>query len=224
MCICLAIYTDRQEKPVSLLFVLCSSLSTFPFSGVMALCKGISTLSARFELGVEIVCKLMSRLPVNFNNVQIWAHLGASKWWGHSVLQTPALVCFRTCHCRVMPLPFFDPFFDFYSVNQWNLVNTISGQPLNHDIWHTDCVQGLDDLINFLSNSVNILLNYLPFQTLAFCVVKQPCQQNIWPTAWARIIIIRHTVWVHGADDLVYFFIKLCDYLTELRTFPDLGI
>ena len=35
---------------------------------------------------------------------------------------------------------------------------------------------------------MNIWLNYLPFLTLAFCVVKQTCEQNIWRTAWARIM------------------------------------
>ena len=38
-------------------------------------------------------------------------------------------------------------------------MNEISGEPLElgiHDIWHTDCVQGVDGLINFWKNSVNI--------------------------------------------------------------------
>ena len=35
----------------------------------------------------------------------------------------------------------------------------------DHDIWHTDYIQDVDDLINFKRNSVNIWLNYLPFPT-----------------------------------------------------------
>ena len=52
-----------------------------------------------------------------------------------------------------------------------------------------DCVQGVDDLIKFWQNSVNIWLNYFLFPTLAFFVVKHPCEQNIWRTARARIMI-----------------------------------
>ena len=44
------------------------------------------------------------------------------------------------------------------------------------------CVQGVVDMINFWQNSVN-WLNYLPFLTLAFCVVNQPCQQNMLRSA-----------------------------------------
>ena len=51
---------------------------------------------------------------------------------------------------------------------------------LEHDIWQTDCVQGVDDLINFWQNSVNIWLNYLLLPTLAFCMVKQHCFQVIF--------------------------------------------
>ena len=43
--------------------------------------------------------------------------------------------------------------------------------------WHADDVQGVDDLIMFWQNSVNSWLDYLHFPTLAFCVVKQNCEQ-----------------------------------------------
>ena len=66
---------------------------------------------------LEIECKLMSRLPVNFSNVQISAHLGASKRWGHSVLQTPALVFFSVGLVVAELCPLFDPFYDFSNVN-----------------------------------------------------------------------------------------------------------
>ena len=36
-------------------------------------------------------------------------------------------------------------------------------------MWHTDCVYGEDNLINFLQISINIRLNYAPFLTLASC-------------------------------------------------------
>ena len=49
----------------------------------------------------------------------------------------------------------------------------------NHDIWHIDCVQNVDALINVQQNSVNIWLTYLRFPTLAFCIVMQPYEQNI---------------------------------------------
>ena len=70
-------------------------------------------------------------------------------------------------------------------------MNKRSGEPLElgHDIWLKGCVQAVDGLIYFGQNSVNILLNYLPFPTLSFCIVKQPCEQNIWKTSSARIMI-----------------------------------
>ena len=69
-------------------------------------------------------------------------------------------------------------------------VNKISWEPLVLGLWFwlTDCVQGVDDLINFWQISVNIWLNYLPFPTLAFCTVKQSHQQSIWWTALAGIM------------------------------------
>ena len=92
--------------------------------------------------------------------------------------------------------PFFNVFFFFYFaiINLQNLVNKISREPLELGSWYLayrlcHCVQGLDDLINFWHNSETIWLIYLPFPTLAFCVVKQPCEQNIWRTTWARIMI-----------------------------------
>ena len=90
----------------------------------------------------------------------------------------------RTCHCRVMSL--FRPFFSIYLVNRWDLVNKISGETLELVAWylaHRLCP------VNFWQNAVNIWLNYLPFPTLAFYIVKESCQQNIWRTAWARIMI-----------------------------------
>ena len=41
------------------------------------------------------------------------------------------------------------------------------------DIWHGDCIQCVNDVINFWQNFVNIWLNYLPFTTLEICIVKQ---------------------------------------------------
>ena len=41
----------------------------------------------------------------------------------------------------------FSTCFYFAIMNLWKLVNKIPGEP--HDIWHIDCVQGVDDLINF---------------------------------------------------------------------------
>ena len=96
-----------------------------------------------------------------------------------------------TFHCRALLL--FRLFF-FYTLplyaygTLWTkcLENRLSK---GHDIWLTDCVQSVDDLGNFWQTSLNIWLNYLPFPTLSFCVVKQPCKQNIFRTAWARIMI-----------------------------------
>ena len=56
----------------------------------------------------------------------------------------------------------------------------------DHDIWLTDYTH----LINFWQNSVTIWLKYLPFPTLAFCMAKQSCQQNIWRTAWASVMVL----------------------------------
>ena len=39
----------------------------------------------------------------------------------------------------------------------------------DHDIWHTDGVYGVDDLINIWQISIYIRLNYVPFLTLASC-------------------------------------------------------
>ena len=61
--------------------------------------------------------------------------------------------------------PFFDDFLTFAIISLWNLVNKISGELLELGyVWQ---------------NSINIWLNYLPFPTLAFCTVKQSCQQSI---------------------------------------------
>ena len=53
-----------------------------------------------------------------------------------------------------------------------DLVNKISREPFELGSWYlaTDCVQGVDDLINIWQKSVNTWLNYLSFPTLSFCV------------------------------------------------------
>ena len=38
-------------------------------------------------------------------------------------------------------------------------------------------------------------INYPPFPTLPFFKAKQSCQQNIWRTAWARIMIFSKPFW-----------------------------
>ena len=51
----------------------------------------------------------------------------------------------------------------------------ISGELLeDHDIWLTDCVKGVDDLINFWQNSVNVWQNYRPspFYDFGICYSK----------------------------------------------------
>ena len=53
----------------------------------------------------------------------------------------------------------------------------------------TDCIQGVDELINFWQNSINIWLNDVACPALAFCTVKQSCVINIWRIASARIMI-----------------------------------
>ena len=61
-------------------------------------------------------------------------------------------------------------------------MNKISGEPIelvDHDTGYIYCIQGVDDPINIWQNSVNIWLNYVPFPTLAFCIVKQPCEHSI---------------------------------------------
>ena len=93
----------------------------------------------------------------------------------------------RTCRSRVIAL--FRRFLDFPIVSKWNLVNKIPLEPLELGPWylaHRLCprCRWPDDLIWLYS--LNIWLNYLPFPTLSFCVVKQ---QNMWRTAWARIMI-----------------------------------
>ena len=54
---------------------------------------------------------------------------------------------------------------------------------------HADCILRENDLINFGQNYLHNWLDYLPFPTLVFCVVKQPCEQNILRTTWTRIMI-----------------------------------
>ena len=80
---------------------------------------------------------------------------------------------FRLLHCKPM------------KPCEQNIWRTFRARITIFDIY---IVQGVDDLINFWQNYVYIWLNYLPVQILAFCIVKQPCEQNIWRTARARII------------------------------------
>ena len=92
----------------------------------------------------------------------------------------------RTCHCRVM---FLFQLLDYKPMRPCEpkyLENRLS---YDCGIWHIDCVQGVHDLMNVWQNFVNIWLNYLPFPTLVFCIVTQPCEQNIWITPWARIML-----------------------------------
>ena len=42
----------------------------------------------------------------------------------------------------------------------------------DHDIWPLDCVQDVNDCIYLREISVNVWLNYLPFPTSTFCIVK----------------------------------------------------
>ena len=99
--------------------------------------------------------------------------------------------------------PFFDVFLYFAIISLWKLVNKISGEPLEQGSWylaHRLC-PGVDDLINFWQNSINLLMNYLPLPTLGCRIVKQSCQQTIWRTAWARIMasIISLGAWCRWA-------------------------
>ena len=99
--------------------------------------------------------------------------------------------------------------------------------PCEQNIWrrtpwarYTDCIQGVDDLLNVWRNSVNIWLNYLPFPILAFCTVKQPCEQNIWRTTWARIMIsgILFGTWCRWVwDDFSRLMTKPTKWLCEQR-------
>ena len=92
----------------------------------------------------------------------------------------------RTCIFFSFPSDFSlqrcGPFSTFFQLSHCKPIYLEKHLSWDHDIWLTDCVQGVDDLINFWQNSVNIYLNYLPFPTLAFRVVKQPCEQNILRT------------------------------------------
>ena len=74
------------------------------------------------------------------------------------------------------------PFFVFCIVNLWNLLNKISGEllELDHDVWHK---------VLIWHNSVNILLNYLPFLTLALCIVKQPY-------VWVGVLLFIPYLWI----------------------------
>ena len=113
-CVYVWLYILIVSRNPSVFYSFCVHLShhshfleLWPIARVFQLCQ------QDLSLGLEIECKLMSRLPVNFSNVQIWAHLGASKWWGHSVLQTPALVFFSVGLVVAELCPFFDPFSTF---------------------------------------------------------------------------------------------------------------
>ena len=88
--------------------------------------------------------------------------------------------------------------------------NKISEEPLElgSDIWHTSSVQGVDNMISFRQNSVNIWLNYVPFLTLAFCIIMQPCEQNtvhMYLENHFSFDHIRHTVLVDDVNDLINF-------------------
>ena len=86
----------------------------------------------------------------------------------------PFSTCFRLSHCKSM------------EHCEQNISRTAWARVM---IFGSHIVQYVDDLINVRQNSLNIWLNYLPFPIFVMSVVKQPCEQNIWITAWARIII-----------------------------------
>ena len=90
-----------------------------------------------------------------------------------------------TCHCRVMPL--------------FRLLHCKPMEPGEQNIcriswprimiFGSDCVQGVEGLINFWQNSVIFgwIISLFP---LVHCKPMEPCEQkNIWQTAWARIMI-----------------------------------
>ena len=66
-----------------------------------------------------------------------------------------------------LSLQSYAPFFDFCIVNHGTLSTNYLENRLSYDLdtWHIECIQGVDDLIKFWQNSVNIWLNYLPFLT-----------------------------------------------------------
>ena len=63
-------------------------------------------------------------------------------------------------------------------------------QNISRTAWTRIMIFGSQIVSNVIyrQNYVHIWLNYLPFLTLTFCVVKQPCEQNIWRTTWAGIM------------------------------------
>ena len=83
------------------------------------------------------------------------------------------------------------PFFDFPIVSLWNLVNKISREPLERGSWylaHRLCSRCKWPEY-LLAKFCKYLTKLSPFPTLAFCIVKQNCEQNYWRTSWARIVI-----------------------------------
>ena len=100
---------------------------------------------------------------------------------GISMKNKRTCVSFFSVELFVAELCPFLTFFWLSIVSLWNLVNKISREL---DIWLTDFVPGVDDLINFWENSLNIWLNYLPFPTVI------PCSKaTLWTKSWPRNMI-----------------------------------
>ena len=53
------------------------------------------------------------------------------------------------------------------------------------------------------SNPYLELWNYHTFPTLSFCLEKQHCEQNIWRTAWARIMVSGIQFGYHDVNHLI---------------------
>ena len=71
--------------------------------------------------------------------------------------------------------------------------------------------------------SENMCLNYLPFSSLAFYIVKQ---QIIWTIAWARIMIpgnFRHVGYMYIMQITWSPFLSLIRLLTRIQAQSDLG-
>ena len=136
------------------------------------------------------ICFLM--LLYGWQLIQHWVLLyfqvcSNSAYPQHSVERYRSMVhCFflflRTCRCRVTAL-FLLSYCKLLELNTcissrtaWARLKIFGSQIVSIVIY-------VDDLINFWQNSVNIWMNYLPFLTLSFYVVKWHCEQNIWRTA-----------------------------------------